>query len=963
MMKSRWMRMLPAAALMLGGLAAEAKVELAPVFSDNAVLQRDMEVPVWGWADPGESVTVKFAGQTQTATAGKDGKWMVRLSPLAASKENRTLEVSGPENTVSAKDILVGEVWIASGQSNMEMPLWGGNQNFRHRNSTATGKEVADKTNLPLLRFTRMPRLWSVAPSPREPVKWNVAVPGKELEAASAAAFFFGRELQKELDVPVGILGAYWGGTRIEPWTPPEGFDSVPEVANIAKNVNAKLPGTREYETVSAKVATDYAAWLEKYKSAVAKGEQPPVPPAFPAEQQPFGNHQQPTVLYNKMLYGFVPYAVRGAIWYQGESNLGDLMLYKHKMQALLNGWRKVFNNPGMPFYFAQLAPYTYGGDPTRLPQLWEAQQAFVDANEKTGMAVITDAVHNIRDIHPADKEIVGKRLAYLALNRDYGRSDVKADSPRLKDSKIDGNRFVLDFNFVESWKNADGNSVPYFEVAGMDGVFYPAKATIDGTRITVSSDKVAAPKSLRYMWNQTNQGKLANEAGLVLGSFRIMNEPTFDELLAYCQKNGKLVYEYDLKSGSGFGDKSQVRYTVDNSGEIKGKITRITYLARLEDKNGNSQFVCVSMDPFTTNVKQTGVPVKSTGAVFQTRIRNLNVLSNVVGLQTGKIAEGNIEFWPNNYSQGNNAKIPNADDKIFDFGDRIEGPQIGYGSMQIHNFGAKQTIFAYNKFAAGAASDIGIGNQPSGNPDWTFSSSGNKLAKATLYVFVDETPRKSESELMDQVKARVPEAGSMKLAYAYDLRTGTGFGDRTRVNYELDSSAALTGKAKKVAYLMVLTGKDNKESWVYAAMDAFDQNVAKLGVPVKASGAVFQKKIANLEVKSNSDKVKTGTFAEGNIEFWSSNYGAPNAAGIPGASDKTFDFGDERVSQDPGYGSMQIHNFGEKQTVFAYNNFSAGANADAGIGNQPQNNPDWTFSGALKNYRDAWLYVLVDME
>ena len=242
MFRSMWMRTLPAAALILGGLAAEAKVELAPVFSDNAVLQRDVEVPVWGFADPGESVTVKFADQTKTTTAGDDGKWMVKLSPLAASKENRTLEASGPTNSVNAKNILVGEVWIASGQSNMEMPLWGGGEHYRHRNANGTGKEVADRTNLPLLRFTNMPRQWSTTPSEKEPVKWNQAVPGAELERASATAFFFGRELLKELDVPIGILGAYWGGTRIEPWTPPEGFNSVPEVANIARSVNAKIP-------------------------------------------------------------------------------------------------------------------------------------------------------------------------------------------------------------------------------------------------------------------------------------------------------------------------------------------------------------------------------------------------------------------------------------------------------------------------------------------------------------------------------------------------------------------------------------------------------------------------------------------------------------------------------------------------------------------------------------------------
>ncbi len=738
MTSSRLKKILSAAALTACAFALEAKVELAPVFSDHAVLQRGMEIPVWGSADPGESVTVKFAGQSRSTTAARDGKWMVLLSPLPASKEGRTLEAGGPQNTATAQDVLVGEVWIASGQSNMEQPLWGVNAKFRHRNAAGTGKEVADNTNLPLLRFTKMPRKWSALPVENEPVKWGLAVPGADLEGASATAFFFARELQRELDIPVGIIGAYWGGTRIEPWTPAQGFDSVPELADIALQVNAKLPGTQAYREVSAKVAADYAAWLEKYKSAVARGEAPPIPPDFPAQQRPFADHQQPTVLYNQMLHGYAPYAARGAIWYQGEANLGDGMLYKHKMQALLNGWRATFRNPNLKFYFAQLAPFTYGGDPTRLPQFWETQQLFVDAEKGTAMAVITDAVDDIRDIHPADKEIVGKRLARFALNRDYGRADIKADSPRLSASRIEGGRFVLDFNFVEHWRNADTNALPYFEVAGVDGVFYPAKAFVEAARIVVSCDQVPAPKSLRYMWNQTDQGTLSNEAGLVLGSFRIPYEPSFEEMLAHFNAWGRLAYEYDLKSGSGFGDQSQVRYATDNTAAVTAKISQVAYLVRLEDANGNVRFVCASMDAFSPEAARLGVPTKASGAVFQTKVSNLAVISNVAGVRTGKIGEGNIEFWPNNYSQRNAAKIPFASDKDFDFGDQRDTARpIGYGSMQIHDFTAKQTILAYNNFAAGPNSDIGIGNQPSGNPDWTFSKSGNALAKATLYVFV----------------------------------------------------------------------------------------------------------------------------------------------------------------------------------------------------------------------------------
>ena len=303
-------------------------------------------------------------------------------------------------------------------------------------------------------------------------------------------------------------------------------------------------------------------------------------------------------------------------------------------------------------------------------------------------------------------------------------------------------------------------------------------------------------------MWNHTDQGKLANEAGLMLGTFSIPYEPTFEDLLTYYKANSTLVYEYDLKSGSGFGDKTQVKYVTDNSGAVKGRITRVTYLAELVGKDGSKQFVCVSMDPFTTNAGQLGVPVKSANAEFQTKVGNLNIATNVPGVAAGKAAEGNIEFWPNNYGGRNTMKIAGADDKAYDFGDEMSSPQVGYGSMQIHNTGAKQTIFAYNNFSAGGNADLGIGNQPAGNPDWTFSKAANNYAKATLYVFVNEVQR-DDTAYLEKVKACVPEAASMKLAYAYDLRSGSGFGDKTKVRYAADNSDVLTGKAKKVAYLM----------------------------------------------------------------------------------------------------------------------------------------------------------------
>ena len=968
--RTRWM--LPAAAVMLCGLAAEAKVELAPVFADNMVLQREMPVPVWGKADPGEEVTVKFADQSVSAKAADDGKWMVKLAPLSASKENRKLEAAGKDNAVTVNNVLVGEVWLCSGQSNMEMPLWGGNARFRHCN----GDKVAAESNYPLIRIAQMrPYGWSQFPRDDFKMSWQPVRPDN-IAPFSAAGFFFGRELFKALDIPIGLISSHWGGTRIEPWTPPAGFEAVPELANIARSVNAKLPGTKDYQEINARVVRDYQEWLAKYQDAAAKNQPVPQPPAFPPELKPYENHQQPTVLYNRMLYPFVPFAMRGAIWYQGEANLGDGALYEKKMEALLKGWKQIFRNPDFKLYFAQLAPFNYGGDATRLPRVWEAQQAFADKTKDAGMAVIND-VGNISDIHPADKETVGKRLALLALKRDYGKSDLKADSPKLKSSRIENGKFILTFENVESWKTKDNKPVMNFEVAAADGSYVPAKAEIRGAELAVSSDQVQEPQLLRYMWKQTAEGNLFNEAGLPLGAFRIENGLTFDDILAYYKKNDQLVYEYNLKSGSGFGDKTKVNYTVDNSSKVAGKIQRVIYLAKLVANDGTVSWMSAAMAPFTQNAAQLGVPVKSAGATFQTIVRDLEVQTNVPGVQTGKIGDGNIEFWPNNYGPRNEKRIPGADDRRYDCGDQINQPQVGYGSMQIHNNRARQTVFAYNNFSAGGNADLGIGNCAGKEPDWTFSSSARNYKEATLYVFVKAASpeelaklkaarlaelEKKEPAIREEIRKVAPETDALKLVYAYNLKSGSGFSGGQRVNYEYDASEVLDGKVRRVAYVAKLTGNDGKESFVTVSMDAFTPETAKIGVPTFSAGAVFQQEVANLEVKSNVESVKSGKFEKGNIEFWPHNYAQKNAKNIPGASDATFDFGDAR-NNDGRYGSMQIHNFLEKQTVFAYNNFTTGGNADLGIGNQPEKNPDWTFSGAARNYKQAMLYVLAEME
>ena len=465
------------AAVSAGVLSVQAKVALAPVFADNMVLQRELPAAVWGVADPQEEVTVAFAGQSVKAKADDKGAWKLRLAPLPASKENRTLTATGKDNTVTVNNVLVGEVWLCSGQSNMEQPLWCGNPKFQDRKGAMT----ASLANYPLIRFSRMANYdFSVTPRTDYPMTWQPVRPDN-VAPLSAASFYFGVELYRALDIPIGLVTSHWGGTRIEPWTPPCGFESVPSLKGILDSLATLKPKTEGAKDL----------------------------------------HQQPTVLYNRMIYPFVPFTFRGAIWYQGCSNLGDGAIYCDKMHALLSGWKKVFENPDFKLYFAQLAPFNYGGDGKALPVIWEAQQKFASEEKDAGMAVITD-VGNLSDIHPSDKETVGRRLALLALNRDYGFKNVKADSPTLKESKVENGKFVLTFNHAEGWYTTGNEPARNFEVAGEDGKFVPAKVEIKGAQLVVGADEVAAPKQLRFMGNQTCEGNLYNEACLLPGAFHI---------------------------------------------------------------------------------------------------------------------------------------------------------------------------------------------------------------------------------------------------------------------------------------------------------------------------------------------------------------------------------------------------------------------------------------------------------
>jgi len=474
-------RLAVTAALSFTAAVATADVKLPTIIGSHMVLQRGAPCPIWGWADPGEKVTVSFAGQRHSATAGKDGKWLIQLTPLKASAKGRALTVQG-KNTLKLDDVVVGEVWLCSGQSNME---------WRVRQS-ANAQEEIKNGNHPRIRHIKIGRQPSFTVQSDAPSSGWQPASSETVADFTAVGYFFGRHLMEELDVPIGLIGSNWGGTRIEPWTPPAGFKSVPALKSIADNLQ-NFPSKRQIRNKKTGKVTEAV------------------------------NHQTPLALYNGMIAPLVPFAIRGAIWYQGESNNGEGMLYFEKMKALINGWRAIWNNPEMPFYYVQLAPFTYtrGNRDRRfeLPGIWQAQLTALSIPH-TGMAVTTD-IGNIRNIHPTNKQEVGRRLALWALAKTYGKKNLVYSGPLYKSHHVKGDKLIVEFTETGGGlKSLDGKPLTHWEVAGADGKFHPAVARIQGNSVVVSSDAVAQPRHVRFGWIETAEPNFGNAEGLPASPF-----------------------------------------------------------------------------------------------------------------------------------------------------------------------------------------------------------------------------------------------------------------------------------------------------------------------------------------------------------------------------------------------------------------------------------------------------------
>jgi len=486
----------------LCAVPAAAAVRLPSVIGNNMVLQQGIELPIWGWADPGEEVTVTLGLAEKRATADAKGRWQVKLPAMEAGGPH-AMTVSG-KNKIQLKDILVGEVWVCSGQSNMEWPL---------RAATNGAKEVA-AANYPKIRLFHVPKRPSGSPEDDVSASWRPCQPDSAPHF-SAVGYFLGRMLHKELKVPVGLINTSWGGTRIEPWTPPEGFAAVPKLAGIHKQVAG---ADAAYRKALGASLDRLEAWLPKARKAIADGTRVPSMPGV--AQHPLNSSGRPTGLYNGMVHPLVPFAIGGAIWYQGESNRGEAMLYFEKMKALITGWRTVWGQGDFPFLFVQLAPYRYRGDPLALPAIWEAQTASL-AIPNTGMAVTTD-IATVGNIHPQNKQDVGKRLALWALATTYGKKDLVYSGPLYKAMKAEGGKVRVSFDHVGGGlASRDGKPLSHFQVAGADKKFVDAQAAIEGDAVVVSSDAVKQPVAVRYGWHQEAEPNLMNKEGLPASPFR----------------------------------------------------------------------------------------------------------------------------------------------------------------------------------------------------------------------------------------------------------------------------------------------------------------------------------------------------------------------------------------------------------------------------------------------------------
>lgn len=483
--------------LLIFNINAFAEVKLPALFTNNMVLQQKSEIAIWGWSDPGEQVEISGSWNKKVVKvkADSEGNWKTVI-PTTRAGGPYVLTVKAA-NTIRLENVLLGEVWLCSGQSNMNFPMHKVPGNWR--NGVLNYEEEIAKADYPNIRLFAVPQRVSGHVQKDTEGEWEVCSP-ETVADFSAVAYYFAREITKETGFPVGLIHSSWGGTPAEAWTKKEVLEADPDFHPILERYN--------------KVMQEYAKEMSRYQTEFAHASSPPAEPENPQ------NNKSPTVLYNAMIAPLVPYTVKGVIWYQGESNAERAYQYRKLLPAMINSWRQDWNKE-LPFYFVQIAPHK-----GQNPEIREAQFLTYQTVPRTGMVVITDH-GDASDIHPRNKKVVGERLALWALAKDYGKKKIVYSGPLYKSMQQEGNKIRVSFDHIEGGlRIKEGEDLTGFAIAGADQQFYPAKAEIEGKTIIVWSEKVNDPVAVRFGWENVPEASLFNAAGLPASPFRTDSWP-----------------------------------------------------------------------------------------------------------------------------------------------------------------------------------------------------------------------------------------------------------------------------------------------------------------------------------------------------------------------------------------------------------------------------------------------------
>jgi len=493
-------------------MAAHAEVKLPDFFSNGMVLQQEIGAPVWGWAAPGQKVKVSFAGQTLETKTERNGQWKVTFKGLKANATGSDLKISVGGDSKTLSDVLVGEVWLASGQSNMEWKM-----------SKTNGVEEGKAANDPLLRVYVAENKSTADLQTNLKGIWTPATGGKTSDF-TAVGYYFAKELRRELKVPVGVIECAWGGKPVQAFISVEGLEKT-EIGKALKEKKKKAAdrySPEKADEIFVKKKKKYTAALEKWKADGKKGRAPRKPQKV---ADPNVTPRQPANIFQGMIAPLQGYGSRGAIWYQGESNSKDETAkeYKTLLSSLVDDWRHRWGHD-LSFYFVQIANFNHSRGKQGVESGWvtvqDQQRQLVDPSKKLGMAVTND-IGDAKDIHPKNKEDVGKRLARWALNIDYGKKDVLVSGPHFKNAAFDGAEATISFDYAVGLKARDGKALGGFELAGKDGKWVDAKAQINGEKVVVSAAGVKEATAVRYAWRELpTTSNLVNKEGLPTSCF-----------------------------------------------------------------------------------------------------------------------------------------------------------------------------------------------------------------------------------------------------------------------------------------------------------------------------------------------------------------------------------------------------------------------------------------------------------